>query len=301
LNTSLILNIQKCCVHDGPGIRTTIFFKGCPLNCIWCHNPESQSYKTEIMYNQNKCTNCNKCITNCPNNAISFSENNFLIHDDSLCKSCMNCVDFCISEAIQFAGKSYSISQLISEIKKDQVFYDDSNGGVTLSGGEVMCQIDFVEKLCKKCKENNIHVAIDTCGYVPYENFERITPYVDLFLYDIKLINSKKHFEFTGKPSELIINNLNKLSLNGANIILRLPIIEGINADNEHLNNLCSLISNLNLQEINLLPYHDIGGYKYSNLNKNYNFDLMKKPSDEILNHFKSTLSNYNSNIKIGG
>lgn len=301
MKTSLLLNIQKCCIHDGPGIRTTIFFKGCPLECTWCHNPESQSFNKEIMHNSEKCTNCGECISKCTSNALSFSNNKILLHKQLACTSCETCVDYCKNEALQFAGKEYSISQLIKEIQKDQIFYEESNGGITLSGGEVMSHIDYVEQLCIRCHSLGINITIDTCGYAPYENFKKILPYVDLFLYDIKLIDNKKHLKYTGKSNKLIIDNLKKLSMDKAHILLRLPIIDGINANKEHLKNLCSLVYDLNLDGINILPYHDIGGYKYQSLNKSYDFEKMKVPTSKILNDFKETLENYHSNVKIGG
>jgi len=202
MNKAMIMNIQKFCVHDGPGIRTTVFFKGCPLNCIWCHNPESQNFNKEIMFDYEKCNTCGECVKRCKSKAIKITKEN-LSYDPSLCSFCEKCIDFCINNARSLVGKKFSISQLMKEIEKDMVFYEESGGGVTLSGGEVMGQIDFVEELVKKCHRKGISVAIDTCGHTPFKNFQKILDYVDIFLYDIKLMDSNKHKKYVGVSNEL--------------------------------------------------------------------------------------------------
>ncbi|CAH2213742.1 trans-4-hydroxy-L-proline dehydratase activase [Tepidibacter aestuarii] len=300
MKNAKIINIQKYCVHDGPGIRTTVFFKGCPLTCIWCHNPESQRYKSEIMYNEEKCSKCGECEKRCPHDCIKINEDK-IINDYSICSHCENCIDFCVNNARELVGKEYSVNELMKEIEKDKVFYEESGGGVTLSGGEVMSQIDFVEQIVKNCKRKGIHVAIDTCGYAPFESYERIIDYVDLFLYDIKLMNSQRHEKYAGKPNELILKNLVMLSERGANINLRIPLIQGINCDDENIENMLKFIKNLNISSINLLPYHEIGKDKYKRLNINYEDELMSKPSDERIEEIKNIFEKHNFKIKIGG
>ncbi len=300
LERGKIINIQKCCIHDGPGIRTTIFFKGCPLTCWWCHNPESQSYNKEILYNEEKCTKCGACEKRCSSKCIKIKEAK-MIHDFTKCILCENCIDSCIYNAREMVGTEYTVNELMKEIEKDRVFYEESGGGVTLSGGEVMMQINFVEELVKRCHGKGISVAMDTCGYAPFENYERILPYVDVFLYDIKIINSQKHETYTGKPSEIILDNLKRLSEKNARINLRIPLIEGVNTQEENIKEIIAFIKNLNILKINLLPYHDIGKDKYKRLNRHYKGNGMRKPSDEKIKEIKEMFEKYNFKIKIGG
>jgi pyruvate formate lyase activating enzyme len=299
MNTANIFNIQKFSVHDGPGIRTTVFFKGCPLKCMWCHNPESQNITTQILYDRDKCVLCGTCEKICPKKAIKI-ENNILTTDES-CDCCGQCVIYCIQGARQIAGKEYTVDEVVMEVLKDKVFYEKSNGGATLSGGEPLIHIDFVEELLKKLKDNNIHTAVDTCGAVSFENLRRASKYTDLFLYDIKLMDDEKHLEFTGMSNKLILDNLKKLSQIHKNINIRMPIIEGVNGDEEHIIETIRFIEGLNISKVNLLPYHDIAKHKYKKLGKVYEDDRMSKPSDEKMQKFKEMFENKGYKAKIGG
>ena len=295
-----IFNIQKFSIHDGPGIRTTVFFKGCPLKCKWCHNPESQSFKKQMLYDKDKCTLCGKCVEVCPQKAITI-ENNVLITDMNKCNFCGECVIYCIAGARQIAGKEYSVDEVFNEVMKDRVFYKHSKGGVTVSGGEPLMQVDFVEELLKKLKAENIHTAVDTCGAVNFENLKRVAPYTDVFLYDLKLLDDEKHKYFTGVSNQLILDNLKKLSQIHSNINLRMPIIEGVNAEEEYIEKVLETIENLNIKKVNLLPYHDIAKHKYKKLNMDYEYEKMKKPTDEKMKHFKEMFESKNYKVKIGG
>nr|WP_300090948.1 trans-4-hydroxy-L-proline dehydratase activase [Sedimentibacter sp.] len=299
MNKANIFNIQKFSVHDGPGIRTTVFFKGCPLKCLWCHNPESQNINTQILYDRDKCVLCGTCEKICPKGAIKI-ENNHLTTDES-CDCCGKCVIYCIQGARQIAGKEYTVDDVLKEVLKDRVFYEKSSGGVTLSGGEPLIHIDFVEELLKKLKDNNIHTAVDTCGAVSFENLKRAARYTDVFLYDIKLMDDEKHTEFIGMSNKLILDNLKKLSLIHKNINIRMPIIEGVNGDEEHIIKTISFIEGLNISKVNLLPYHDIAKHKYKKLGKVYEDDRMSKPSDEKMQKFKEMFENKGYKVKIGG
>lgn len=299
MNTANIFNIQKFSVHDGPGIRTTVFFKGCPLKCLWCHNPESQNINTQILYDRDKCVLCGTCEKNCHKKAIKI-ENNKLTTDES-CDCCGQCVIYCIQGARQIAGKVYTVDDVMKEVLKDRVFYEKSSGGVTLSGGEPLIHIDFVEELLKKLKDNNIHTAVDTCGAVSFENLKRAAKYTDVFLYDIKLMDDEKHVEFIGMSNKLILENIRKLSEIHNNINLRMPIIEGVNGDEEHIIKTIEFIEGLNISKVNLLPYHDIAKHKYKKLGKVYEDDRMSKPSDEKMQKFKEMFENKGYKAKIGG
>lgn len=294
-----IFNIQKFSIHDGPGIRTTVFFKGCPLQCIWCHNPESQNSGKEILYDKNKCTLCGSCIKTCQNNAIELKDNDLETNMDK-CTFCSDCTVCCINSARQIAGKEYTVDEVMKEVLKDRVFYKNSKGGVTLSGGEPLIYASFVEELLMKLKKENIHTAVDTCGAVDYKVLERVSEYTDLFLYDIKSMDEEKHILYTGVSNKNIINNLINLSKIHNNINLRLPIIEGINADENHIFEILKLIKNTNIKKINLLPYHDIAMHKYEKLGRKY-YEYMQKPADEKLKRYKEIFEKEGYRVKIGG
>lgn len=299
-----IFNIQKFSIHDGDGIRTTIFFKGCPLTCLWCHNPESQRFPLELMFYHERCTGCGACIPPCPKHANSI-ENGRLVIDRRLCTSCGICTKACISNAREVVGKIYSIAELVKEVKKDQMFYEESGGGVTLSGGEVMVQnMDYIEELCRKLHKEGFHVAIDTCGYAAYENFQRILPFVDTFLYDIKAMDNEQHMKYVGTSNQLILENLVKLSQDHAVINIRLPIIAGVNDDEAFINATVDFLkkNDIQIKQINLLPYHNIGKGKYKNLDRFYEEEQMKVPSSDKMEGFQHILISHGfNNTKIGG
>ncbi|MBP1743848.1 MAG: radical protein [Firmicutes bacterium] len=295
-----VFNIQKFSVHDGPGIRTTVFFKGCPLSCIWCHNPESQSFSREIMVDKEKCTLCGRCVAKCGNDAVSMKDGS-LVNDYASCDFCGTCADFCVSNAREIVGEELTVAEIIKEIEKDRMFYDQSKGGVTFSGGEVMCQPGVLAELARRCRDKGIHVAVDTCGYVPFSSFEKVMDYVDLFLYDIKLMDSELHTEYTGKDSMLILDNLKKLSDLGANISLRLPIIGGINDDEANIGAILEFIKGTNIRDVNLLPYHDIARNKYSRLGREYRGSGMRVPEEEKMNEIKERFEKSGYKVKIGG
>ena len=241
---------------DGPGIRTTVFFKGCNLHCTWCHNPESQSAKPEMMFYKNKCGNCGKCKEKCPNSLES-------------CELCGKCTLYCPNDAREICGKEYTVDEVLREIRKDKTFYKTSGGGVTFSGGECLLQIDFLESILKECKRNGIHTAVDTAGHVPFVCFERILPYTDLFLYDIKCYDSEKHKKYTGTSNELILSNLKRLLQSGKAIWIRIPIIPDVTDNEEELLTIKAFLSSYGCPEkVELLPYHDMGEHKYAALGK---------------------------------
>ncbi len=303
LNLPKVINIQKYSIHDGDGIRTTIFFKGCPLSCLWCHNPESQNYSEELMYNEEKCAGCMACIDICHQGAISKKENH-VVTDRNKCEMCKECIDYCINNAREIVGKEYTVTQLIKEVEKDRMFYEESNGGITLSGGEVMTQnMDYVEELLKKLKRRGHNIAIDTCGQAPYENYKRVLNYVDNFLYDIKLMDKEKHIKYVGKSDEVILDNLKKLSEAGANINIRIPMVEGINTDDKSIEEFIKCLKdNINVQKINLLPYHNTGRSKYERLQKVYEGVNFEAPNEERMKVIKERFEKAGfTNVKIGG
>ena len=300
----LVFNIQKFSTHDGDGVRTTIFVKGCPLKCRWCHNPESQRYEKELIFHHNKCVVCGKCVVKCPQQANSIVDGK-LVFDRDKCTACGVCTDWCIKEAREIAGKEYTVDELVKEAKKDQIFYEQSGGGVTLSGGEVMAQnIDYIEQLCKRLHREGISVFIDTSGYTKYENLKRLIPFADVFLYDIKAIDSEEHKDYIGVDNALILENLVKLSNDGAGIYARLPIIGKVNATDGYINSVIRFLedNHVKVQQVNLLPYHDIGKGKYASLDRPYDEASMVKPDKELMEHFKTMFEEHGfTKVLIGG
>ena len=297
--TPYIFNIQKFSTHDGDGVRTTIFFKGCPLRCMWCHNPESQHYYKELIFHHHKCTACGRCVAKCKQGANSIVDGK-IVFDRSKCTACGVCTDWCITEARELAGKEYTVDALVKEAMKDKIFYEQSGGGVTLSGGEVMASqhMDYVEEVCRKLHENGVSVFIDTSGYTDYENLKRILPY------DIKVMDPEGHKKYIGVDNSLILENLKKLSDEGAGLYIRLPIIQQVNATDEHIESVIHFLkeNNIHARQVNLLPYHDIGKGKYASLDMEYHDDEMSVPVSELMEHFKSMFEEQGFNkVNIGG
>lgn len=258
-NSGIIVDIQRFSIHDGPGIRTTVFLKGCPLNCQWCHNPEAIAYKPQLSFNQEKCLNCFACVSVCPTGTHYIKDNKHEVNF-SLCQLSGDCVPACPNEALSITGKVNSVEQVIELILKDKDYYINSGGGVTISGGEPMTQFQFTKQILKACKDNSIHTTLDTCGHAPSEKYLEILPLVDLFLYDYKVSDYDKHKEYTGVYNDLIQKNFNMLYGAGANIILRCPIVPGINDTDKHFEAICNLYKDYpKLFGIEIMPYHNIG------------------------------------------
>ena len=300
MDFATIINIQKYSIHDGPGIRTTVFFKGCPLNCLWCHNPESQDPSPEIMFFEERCSGCGSCVKVCTSKAIKFIEGSPVI-DKCKCNLCGKCSDFCLSNARELVGKNITVKNLMSEIIKDEVFYEESNGGVTFSGGEPLMYADYLVNVLKFCKDKNIHTTIDTSGYATFEQFEKIIDKVDLILFDIKHMNNEKHLKYTGVSNTVILENLKVLSERGSNIYIRMPIIAGINDDDENIDTAVDFLSKLNIIQVNLLPYHKMGMDKYRRLNMQYKLSGEETPTEEAMNQIAEKFKKAGIKIKIGG
>ncbi|MFW9876623.1 MAG: glycyl-radical enzyme activating protein [Candidatus Thorarchaeota archaeon] len=273
---ALIFQIQKFSTEDGPGIRTTVFFKHCPLRCIWCHNPESILKIPQLEWFKHKCIGCKTCLETCQNGVLSFDKNGLNIDRDK-CTQCGECVIECPSTALNMLGKWWKLEDLFYEVEKDKVYYTESNGGITVSGGEPTQQADFVSDFLKKCKGNGISTAIDTCGYASKRIYELILPYVDLVLLDIKLINSDMHKEFTGVPNEVILENAiwisNYLKGNGKKLWIRTPIIPHYTAIDDNVKEIGDFIVD-KLQNFperwDLLSFNRLCSEKYSRLDKDW-------------------------------
>lgn len=269
---AIIFDIERNSFVDGPGIRTTVFFKGCNLRCKWCHNPESQNRYKEILFYKNKCSGCNRCKN------ITPDDEKFL----------------CYNGAKEICGKEYSVDQVFKEIIKDKSFYETSGGGVTFSGGECLLQSDFLAEILKRCKDFGIHTAVDTAGNVKWDVFEKVIPYTDLFLYDVKCISEDMHIKYTGTTNKLILENLVKLSEKfKGQIIIRIPIIGGVNDDEDELKKIYKFLNKIKITKVELLPYHMMGEHKYEALNMIY--DKFNVPSKENMKRYNQIFNSFNS------
>ncbi|MBN1810259.1 MAG: glycyl-radical enzyme activating protein [Anaerolineae bacterium] len=301
MTTGIVFDIKKFSIHDGPGIRTTIFFKGCPLRCWWCHNPEGLALEPELMFWANRCIQCDACLDVCAHGAIS-RDGDVVSTDAEKCVRCGACVAACYAEARQIVGREMTVAQVMAEIGRDVPFYDESGGGVTFSGGEPLLQRDFLFELLRACRARGIHTAVDTCGFAPWEMLDGVREHVDLFLYDLKLMDDARHRQFTGVSDALILSNLQALSQRGHDIILRLPLIPGINDDGENIRQAGAFAAELpHLIRVDILPYHRIGGEKYDRLNRPYGLTETQPPSEERVAEVVQVLAEFGLRVSVGG
>jgi pyruvate formate lyase activating enzyme len=300
ITKGIVFDIKKYATDDGPGIRTTIFFKGCPLRCSWCHNPEGQVSTPQLMYRERRCIQCGECEKACMKQVIMHSTERMLIYRDR-CNLCGECTQKCPTDSLRIIGKEMDLSEVVKEIEKDRLFYDQSKGGVTISGGEPLMQLDFLREVLRECKAKNIHIAVDTCGYAPREALDKIIDKVDIFLYDIKMIDDRKHLRYTGASNKSILENFERLGENGSSILVRFPVIPGVNDDEENIKNTAQLMLLHGKKDIHLLPYHRAGIEKYKSLGMIYRLKRIQPPSDEKLMSIKEQLENFGLKVTIGG
>jgi len=286
----IVFDIRKYSIHDGPGIRTTVFFKGCPLHCRWCHNPEGQFPGVEIILRSARCIRCGACVEACLHGAARLGEAGPEVQRER-CERCGECTLVCCAEARQVVGREMTVAQVMAEVERDIPFYDESGGGMTLSGGEPITQRDFALALLKACKEREIHTALDTCGFASWDTFERVRSYVDLFLYDLKVVNDARHREFTGVSNSLILANLRALSERGHPILLRMPVIPGVNDDEVNIRQTGEFVAALPCaHSLELLPYHHAAMSKYAGLGQEYPLPDTRPPSEERLGQIAEIL-----------
>ena len=299
-----ITNIQKFSIHDGDGIRTTVFFKGCPLKCEWCHNPETQRFEKEMEVDGEKCTGCGICASVRPNGAVRMTEDHRPSWDPKACTFCGKCENFCPAGVREIVGREYTVKELTKELMKDQMFYEESGGGVTFSGGEVMSMdMDFILAMAKELKRQDVTLTIDTCGYVPYERFEKILPYVNTFLYDVKVMDPELHKKYMGTDNKLILENLIRLSQDGARIYIRIPTIKEVNGNEENMKETIAFLKQHDIHPagVNLLPYHDTGSGKYAKLDMEYKGTDLHAPDKEEMEALAALFVNAGfTNTKIG-
>lgn len=299
--TGVVFDIKKFAIHDGPGIRTTVFFKGCPLACRWCHNPEGLSIAEQHIHRKERCIGCGDCVQLCPHNAIEISNNGFR-WDDKSCVRCKTCVQTCPAEAHEFIGQTVTIDEVVEEIKKDIIFYDESRGGVTFSGGEPLMQAQFLLGLLKACGRLDIHRTVDTTGYADAELLLAVAGQTELFLYDVKHMNPEKHRRYTGVSNKKILNNLKLLTQHGAKVDIRIPIIPGVNVDDENIHETGAFLSSLpGIRNVSLLPFHPEAGHKYSRLGVHCFSSDIRVPTRHEVDDIAKRLRRFGLQLKIGG
>lgn len=272
--SGLVFDIQRYCLQDGPGLRVLVFLKGCPLRCLWCSNPESQSTKVELMVDPTRCQNCGLCAEVCPVGAIWKETDHFLRYNREKCDLCGVCVERCPSAARRFVGRQMQLVEVIGEIERDIPFFRRSGGGMTLGGGEPTYQPEFSYNILKTCRDLNINTAVETCGHCPWDVLARLSPETNLFFYDVKQVDSNKHKKYTGVDNQLILDNLFRLTEIGAHVIIRYPLIPGYNDSSKDIDNLVRLVHKLEgIKRIELEPYHRYGETKYKTLGRKYALD----------------------------
>jgi pyruvate formate lyase activating enzyme len=297
----LVANIQRFSLHDGPGIRTTVFLKGCPLKCLWCHNPENQSSAREVVVGESRCVQCGQCLQACPSRCADAH----LAGSRSAvasCRLCGACVETCSAGARRMVGRRMTVAEVIEEIRRDAIFYDDSQGGVTFSGGEPLAQPEFLAALLVACAREGIHTALDTCGFAAKEQLLAVAAKADLLLYDLKILDDTKHIQFTGASNAVILDNLNSLGRIHDNIWLRIPVIPGFNDAEEDLDAMQRFAASLPaVRQINLLPYHKTARHKFQQLGRPYELADVLPPSSHFMQHTAERFRAIGRTVKIGG
>ena len=301
---AFIFNKQKYNMYDGPGVRTLVFFKGCPLRCKWCSNPEGLERKYQIMFKPTTCVSCGSCVPVCPQKIHSISSSGEHIIDRSIdCIGCGQCVEACIPEALKIAGEQVPISELLEYVEQDRAFYDQSGGGVTLGGGEVTSQPEAAINLLQACKQEGLHTAIETCGYTKKETILRFAEYVDLFLFDLKHIDPDRHFELTGVRNEMILENLEELIMKRNHVKVRMPMLKGINDSEAEIRGVIEFLKPFrefkNFEGIDLLPYHKLGVNKYVQLGMDYPIEGDPSLDDADLDRIEGWIREYDFPVSV--
>ena len=297
----LIFDIKKFAVHDGPGIRTTVFFKGCPLHCWWCHNPEAIHPDPELVRIEVKCIGCGECFAVCPQHAHEALPDGTRAYHRERCLLCGKCVEICYAEALVMEGREVTVEELMAELRKDIPFYENSGGGITLSGGEPLFQHEFVLSLLKQCKEEGLHTVLDTSGHASWKALSEILPFVDLILYDIKHIDGKKHRAHTGASNTTALENLKKVGQYGIPVEIRMPIIPGINDAEVDILRTARFLTGINgIRRVQLLPYHKLGQSKYARLDREYRLEATQLPSRDHMEEIAAWIRPSGLEVQVG-
>jgi pyruvate formate lyase activating enzyme len=295
----IVFNTMRFSIHDGPGIRTTVFLKGCPLRCKWCHNPESQDCQPHLMLFAERCRLCGDCVAVCPRHGIGDPADGLKVPEE--CDACGSCAEACVAGARELAGRLMTVAELMDELRRDVVFFDESGGGITISGGEPLLQPAFTRGLLTACLEQGIHSVLDTCGFAAPDVFASISALADLVLYDLKAMDSTIHSRFTGVPNDTILANLQALARTGKPIVVRFPLIPGVNDSSEELMALGSFVRSCGLSRLDVLPYHRIGTGKYARLGGSVGVQVFAEPPAERLEEVAGVFRREGLQVRIGG
>jgi pyruvate formate lyase activating enzyme len=302
MSQALIFDIKPYSINDGPGIRITVFLKGCNLNCAWCHNPESISPHRQKMYSRAKCIGCGTCVENCPIDALKLTPDG-IVTDFEACDMCGICADVCPTKAMEMSGRLMTVEEVMKVVRRETVMMDHSAGGITVSGGEPLLHPEFLIELLDECGREGIHRAVDTAGFVKTETLLEVAKRTDLFLYDLKLMNSERHRKFTGVPNEKILSNLRILAGTGAEINIRIPFIRGVNTDESNIRETARFVSSLAgpKKMISLLAYHNIAINKYNKLGQFFDLSGMEEPAKEEIAGAVAIFEEYGLYATVGG
>jgi pyruvate formate lyase activating enzyme len=300
--TGRVFDIKRYSVHDGPGIRTTVFLKGCPLHCVWCHNPEGIDPAAELMRWPSRCSRCYACVAACPAKAISKDTAGAVAVDKTKCDLCGKCAEACLYDAMQVVGREMTVDDLVAEIEKDRVFYEQSGGGATFSGGDPLAQPVFLEELLGALRSRGIRTAVDISGFAPASLLERIAARADLVLYDLKIMDETKHWELTGVSNAPILENLERLAANGTEVWVRIPLMAGVNDDDKNIDGTIAFLKTLGkVKTVGLLPYHSGGTEKARRLGKESCFKAFEAPSEGRLAAIEAAFRAAGFNVQKGG
>lgn len=301
METGIVSNIQKYSLQDGPGIRTTVFLKGCPLDCWWCHNPEGRSPRPEVVVTETRCLRCGECVKRCPESDEDWLAETQLLPPNQ-CRLCGACLDACSTGARQIIGRRMSVAEIMAAILQDRLFYEESGGGATFSGGEPLMQAALVERLLAACRQAGVSAALDTCGFAPAETVLRVASQADLILYDLKLMDEARHLKYTGVSNVLILANLRALARQHPRVWVRIPVIPGINDRPGDLNSLAKFVAALGrIEQVNLLPYHQTGMAKFARLGEEYRLPEVKPPSHDQMAAAAAIFTAHGLRARIGG
>lgn len=296
----LIFNIQKFSVHDGPGIRTTVFLKGCPLSCAWCSNPESQKSTPELMTRDIHCRACGACVRACPKGAISLSKKTGRVIDRKKCDACLLCVDVCLYDSLLRCGMFMSVGEVLDEVLQDRIFYKNSGGGVTLSGGEPLAQPEFACEFLAACKRGGLNTAVETAGVATWDIMKRMIEFVDLVLFDVKHLDNDLHRKTTGVGNELILENLRRIATNQVRLWLRVPLIAGFNDSESHIRQIANLGVEIGVEKISLLPYHEGGKTKSDQLGTDYAYPQGRAPARQHIKKLEQIIEKAGMAVTVG-